>query len=67
MNNEQNEILNLIKVAWSESPDESLMELIGSCFAEGDLSHITDALLKENLEVLIEMNRERKRRLDAKR
>ena len=59
----QNEILSLLRAAWDESPGESLLELIGSCFAEGDLTHISDAELAENLEVLITLNREHKQRL----
>ena len=52
------ELLSLIETATSESPNESLCHLIGSCFADGDLSHISDEELKKNLEVVIEVNRE---------
>lgn len=57
------EILNLLKTIWEESPDQSLLELIGSCFAEGDISHISDEELKKNLVVLLELDRERAERI----
>ena len=57
------EILNLIKTIWEESPNQTLLELVCSCFAEGDISHISDEELKRNLVVLLELDRERKRRI----
>ncbi|HDY88132.1 MAG TPA: hypothetical protein ENH82_08480 [bacterium] len=57
------EILDLIKTIWQESPDQTLLELICSCFAEGDISHIGDEELKENLVVLLETDRERTAKL----
>lgn len=67
LNTEQKELLNLLKIAWSESPKEALLELIGSCFGAGDISHIDDEILKENLQVLIELNREHKQRIERMR
>ena len=58
---EQNGVLASLTLAWEESPDESLLSLIGSCFAAGDISHISDDELQENLRVLIDLNREQNR------
>lgn len=60
---EKDEILSLIKTIWREEPDQTLMELICSCFAAGDISHINDEELKENLVALLEIDRERKARV----
>lgn len=57
------EILNLLKTIWEESPEIPFLEMIGSCFAAGDISHISDEELKENLVVLLELDRERKKRI----
>lgn len=54
------EILDLLKTIWEESPEISLLETIGSCFAAGDLFHISDEELKKNLVVLLELNRKDK-------
>ncbi len=58
----KNEVLSLIRTAWEQSPEEGLLELLGSCFAAGDVSHIADDELKTNLNALIEVEAERKRR-----
>ncbi|KKN06866.1 hypothetical protein LCGC14_1072960 [marine sediment metagenome] len=52
------EILSLIKTIWEESPDQTLLGLLGSCFAAGDISHISDEELKEDLVDLLELDRE---------
>ena len=57
------EILNLINTIWEESPDQTLLELICSCFEFGDISHISDEELKKNLVVLLELDRERAERI----
>ena len=49
------EILGLIRAAWKRSPKENLLELLGSCFAAGDISGIDDDELKKNLVVLTEL------------
>ena len=59
------EILSLIKTIWEESPDQTLLGLLGSCFAAGDISHISDKELKENLVDLLELDRERKKRVEC--
>ncbi len=59
------EILSLIKTIWEESPDQTLLGLLGSCFAAGDISHISDEELKENLVDLLELDRERKKRIEC--
>lgn len=56
-------LLDLIKTIWTESPDQTLLELIGSCFAAGDISHIGDEELKENLVVLLDVDREHEARI----
>jgi hypothetical protein len=56
-------ILDLIKTIWEESPGQTLLELICSCFEFGDISHISDEELKKNLVVLLELDRERKERI----
>ncbi len=55
----QTEILNLLKTIWEESPGQTLLELICSCFAFGDISHISDDELRENLQALLSVDRER--------
>ncbi len=57
------EILNLLKTIWEESPEVPFLEMIGSCFAAGDISHISDEELKKNLITLLELDRERSRRI----
>lgn len=61
------EILSLLKTIWEESPEVPFLEMIGSCFAEGDISHISDEELKENLVVLLELNRQQNKRAPKKR
>lgn len=56
-------ILDLIKTIWEESPEVPFLEMIGSCFAAGDISHISDKELKKNLVVLLELDRERSERM----
>ncbi len=58
---EQQQILELLSTAWREDPGVGLLELIGSCFAGGDLCHINDTELQVNLEACIEVNRESNR------
>lgn len=53
-------ILKLLMRAWKYRPDGGLLEVIGSCFAAGDISHITDDELEENLKALISVERQRK-------
>ena len=48
-------ILDLLKKRWEDFPEVPFLEMIGSCFAAGDISHISDKELLENLEVLLEM------------
>lgn len=57
------EILALLKMILEESPENSVLVTVGSCFAEGDISHIGDEELRDNLRVLLEVDRERKRRV----
>ncbi len=57
------EILNLLKTIWEESPEVPFLEMIGSCFAAGDISHISDEELKKNLITLLELDREQSRRI----
>ena len=57
------EILNLLETIWEESPEVGFLEMIGSCFTAGDISHISDDELKKNLVVLLELDREHKRRV----
>lgn len=57
------EILNLLKTIWEESPEVPFLEMIGSCFAAGDISHISDIELKKNLITLLEIDREQKKRI----
>lgn len=59
----QEEILESLKVILSESPELSILELIGNCFAAGDISHIKDEELKDNLDVLLDLDRERAKRV----
>lgn len=59
----QNEILSLIRTIWEEESGQNLLELLGSCFAAGDISHIKNDELKKNLIVLLELDRERKARI----
>lgn len=54
-------ILKLLMRAWKYQPDDGLLEVIGSCFAAGDISHITDDDLEENLKALIGMEIDRRR------
>lgn len=63
MDKEKLEILDLIKTIWEESPEQGLLELLGSCFAAGDIFHISDEELKKNLVVLLEIDREHKKRV----
>jgi len=63
MTKTQIEILKLIKVISNESPEQSILELIGSCFAAGDISHIKDEELRDNLVILLELDRERAKRV----
>ena len=63
MDKEKLEILALIKTIWRESPEQGLLELLGSCFAAGDISRISDKELKENLVTLLEIDREQKKRI----
>ncbi len=53
-------IFELLKKACKQTPEYGFLEIIGSCFAAGDISHISDAELKTNLEALIEVNKESK-------
>ena len=53
-------LMALLKTACNQEPDQGLLEVIGSCFSGGDLSHISDEELKENLQALIEVNMESK-------
>ncbi len=57
----QERILKLLKRAWKNLPGEGLLELLGSCFAAGDISHISDEELGENLEALIHLEQKRRR------
>ena len=57
------EILDLLNTIWEESPENTFLEMICSCFAAGDISHISDIELKENLVVLLDYDRERKKRI----
>ena len=52
---DKEEILKLIRTSWKRTPDENLLELLGSCFAAGDISGINDDELKKNLVVLTEL------------
>lgn len=52
---DKEEILKLIRTSWKRTPDENLLELLGSCFAAGDISGIDDDELKKNLVVLTEL------------
>lgn len=52
---DKEEILKLIRTCWKRTPDENLLELLGSCFAAGDISGIDDDELKKNLVVLTEL------------
>ena len=54
-------ILALIDNACSYEPNDSVLKVICSCFAAGDISHISDDELIENLEALIDVEQ---RRLD---
>lgn len=60
MTKEKTQIFKLLEIACKQTPDKGLLEIIGSCFSGGDISHIDDAELLENLKVLIEVNRESK-------
>lgn len=51
-------ILDLFQKSWEKFPEVPFLEMIGSCFAAGDLSHISDDELLKNLVVLLEMERE---------
>ena len=62
--NSQREILGLLSDNWVESPDETLLEIIGGCFAKGDLFCISDETLKVNLRVSLELAQERNKRLN---
>ncbi|KKN75713.1 hypothetical protein LCGC14_0378160 [marine sediment metagenome] len=55
----QKEIIDLLNEACSQEPDQSILQVISSCFAEGDISHIDDYELRDNLAVLIQVNKER--------
>ncbi len=60
------EILELLRKNWELSPDENLLELIGSCFSSDiDLSGIDDVTLKENLEALLLNEQQRKKSIKA--
>lgn len=52
------EILNLFQKNWEKFPEVPFLEMIGSCFAAGDISHISDEELLKNLIVLLEMEQE---------
>ncbi|KKL89669.1 hypothetical protein LCGC14_1912380 [marine sediment metagenome] len=54
-------ILKLLMRAWRYEPDCGLLCVIGSCFAAGDISHITDDVLEDNLKSLIDMEKDRRR------
>lgn len=51
-------ILDLFKERWEDFPQVPFLEMIGSCFAAGDISHIGDRELLKNLEVLLGMEQE---------
>lgn len=56
----KDQVLKLIRAAWDGCPEDRLLQLLGSCFAAGDISHIDDEVLKENLTVLIDVEKQRK-------
>ena len=60
----QMEILGLLSDNWVESPEETLLEMIGSCFAAGDISHMADEVLIDNLRALLEVSKNRNKRLN---
>ncbi len=51
-------ILELLQKNWEKFPKVPFLEMIGSCFAAGDISHIGDEELLKNLIVLLEMEQE---------
>lgn len=51
-------ILDLLQKNWEKFPEVPFLEMIGSCFAAGDISHISDEELLKNLTVLLEIERE---------
>ena len=51
-------ILDLLKERWEDFPQVPFLEMIGSCFAAGDISRISDRELLKNLEVLLELEQE---------
>ena len=59
----QAEILALLKTVLEESPENSVLVTISSCFEAGDISHIGDVELRDNLKVLLEVDREQKKRV----
>lgn len=56
------EIFDLLTIL---SQGLDILEVIGSCFAEGDISHIKDDELLENLKTLLEVNQERDARINV--
>lgn len=50
-------LLGLLKEVCLQTPDEGLLEIIGSCFAAGDISHISDKELEKNLIALRDLNK----------
>ena len=60
MTKEKARIFKLLERACTQTPDEGLLAVIGSCFAAGDISHIGDAELIDNLHALIRVNSESK-------
>lgn len=55
-------ILDLFQAKWEKFPEVPFLEMIGSCFAAGDISHISDEELLKNLEVLLELEHQERTR-----
>ncbi|KKM79832.1 hypothetical protein LCGC14_1345930 [marine sediment metagenome] len=59
----QRKILELLRQIWKITPEESLLTIIGSCFADDiELYYVSDEDLKDNLEALLLIEQRRMER-----